>query len=132
MKNNDTLLYSGKIILEFLQSILYFPLWWYSLGLLMIVKKNLNFLRDKQRSLGVFIWIKNIFRPMYGQTDISGRLISVFMRMVQIIFRSLFMLFYTLVSFVFILLWVALPFFVFYEIVYQIYPNISLIFTNAQ
>lgn len=102
------------------------------MGLLLVIKKNLQFLRDKQKSLGVLIWIKNIFRPMYGQTDWQGRLISLFIRIVQIIFRSVFLLFFAVMSLVFVLTWIAFPFFVFYEIVFQIYPNIALIFTNAQ
>lgn len=102
------------------------------MGLFLVVKKNLEFLRDKQKSLGILIWIKNIFRPMYGQTDWQGRLISLFVRIVQIIFRSVFMLFFVIMSFIFILAWIAFPFFIFYEIVFQIYPNIALIFTNAQ
>jgi hypothetical protein len=40
-------------------------------------------------SLSLGVWLKNIFVPMYGQRDWESRLISVFMRSVQIVFRSL-------------------------------------------
>lgn len=102
------------------------------MGLFMIIKKNLNFLQDRQKALGVFVWIKNIFRPMYGQTDWQGRLISFFVRVVQIFFRSLIMLFYVIISLILILMWIIFPFLVFYEIIFQAYPDIALIFTHVQ
>jgi len=132
MKNGDKLLYSNKIILEFILNILYFPIWWFTAGLLIVIKKNINFIQDQQKSLGVFIWVKNIFRPMYGQTDWQGRLISFFIRIVQIFFRALLLLFWMLAIIIIILLWIIFPFIVFYEIIYQIYPDIALIFSNVQ
>lgn len=132
MRNNDIFVYSGRIVLEFIQSILYFPLWWFTMGLLMIIQKNVIFIQDRQKSLSVLIWLKNIFKPMYGQTDLQGRLISFMVRVVQIIFRTIFLLFYIVVSFLVILLWIILPFLIFYEIIYQIYPDIALIFINVK
>jgi len=102
------------------------------MGLLMIIQKNVIFIQDRQKSLSVLIWLKNIFKPMYGQTDLQGRLISFMVRVVQIIFRTIFLLFYIVVSFLVILLWIILPFLIFYEIIYQIYPDIALIFINVK
>lgn len=129
---NNTFLFSGKIILEFLQSVLYFPLWWFTAGFFMFIRKNINFINDQQKSLGVLIWFKNIFKPMYGQTDLQGRLISFFMRVVQIFFRSLLMLFFIIFSVLAILLWLIFPFFIFYQIIFQVYPDIALIFSSVK
>lgn len=124
MVNNNSFLYSSKIILEFIGDILYFPIWWFTGGLIMIVKKNFDFLASQQKNLGLFIWIRNIFKPMYGQRDFQGRLISFFMRLFQIALKTISMIFLLIFSLIFILLWIIFPFFVFYQIAFQIYPNI--------
>ena len=38
--------------------------------------------------MGVGVWIRNIFVPMYGSDDIAGRIISFFMRVAMIVLRS--------------------------------------------
>jgi len=65
------------------------------------------------------VWIKNIFTPMYGQTDWQGKLISFFMRLFQIIFRGIVMTFWLFFTFTQIAAWIALPFFISYEIIFQ-------------
>lgn len=119
MMTNNFALYGAKIIGEIFRDILYFPLWWYSRGFLMTVKGFLAFLDNRQRSLAFLVWVKNLFTPMYGQTDWQGRLISVFIRLVQIIFRGMVMLFWTLFASIAVLVWLIMPLFVFYQIIYQ-------------
>lgn len=53
-------------------------------------------LRGYARYFAIEVWIKNIFVPMFGQHDWQSRLISVFMRLVQIIGRSLALVVVTL------------------------------------
>lgn len=117
---NNFILYSGKIIAELAYDILYFPLWWYSRGFLNLLLSLYNFLTDKQKSLALLVWLKNIFRPMYGQYDWQGMLISFFIRLVQIIFRSLILLFWLIVVVAVALAWLVLPLFVVYEIILQL------------
>jgi len=65
------------------------------------------------------IWVKNIFIPMYGQYNAIGRFISFFVRLFQIISRSLILFFWFLVcSFLFIL-WFGFPMFVIYGLILQ-------------
>jgi len=120
MVHNNLAMYAGKIAGEIVGSILYFPLWWYSRGLLNLGNFILQFLSDRQRSLALLVWIKNIHKPMYGQTDWQGRLISLFMRVVQIIFRAIAMAFWLLVAAAIALFWFVLPLFVFYHILFQL------------
>ena len=117
--SNSFLFYSLQILTELIRDVLYFPLWWYGRGLISLVKSVLNFLNDKQKSLALYVWIKNIFRPMYAQYDWQGMLISFFMRLVQIIFRSIAMLFWLIVSLAVVIFWLALPLVVIYEIIFQ-------------
>ena len=120
MMTNNFVLYGGKILGETLRDIVFFPLWWYSRGFLQTSLSLLRFLNNRQKSLALLVWVKNIFTPMYGQTDWQGRLISVFIRIVQIIFRSLMMLFWCFFALTIILLWLIVPLFTTYQIVYQL------------
>lgn len=115
------LFYSVKVLTELFWDIVKFPLWWYSRGLLNLVLKLKTFLGGKEKSLALSVWIKNIFRPMYGQNDIAGFIISFLMRFVQIIFRGIAMLFWVLFSLLVILFWIAFPLFILYQISLQLY-----------
>lgn len=68
--------------------VLRFPLWWYGEGLKQALLAVFSLVRGYARSLGVLVWIKNIFTPMFGRYDWQSRLISVFMRVVNIVGRG--------------------------------------------
>ncbi len=100
--------------------VFYFPVWWYSRG---IIKTSLwikDLVVQKEKSLALLVWIQNIFTPMYGQRDIIGFLISIFMRVIQIIFRSLVMVFWLVVAAGIFLFWIVLPPLVAIQIIYQL------------
>jgi len=119
MNSNSFIFYSLQILIELIRDVLYFPVWWYGRGLLNLIIGVMHFLSDKQKALALLVWIKNIFRPMYAQYDFAGILISFFIRLVQIIFRSLFLLFWLILCLAVILFWVLFPLFVIYEIIFQ-------------
>ncbi|MFH1427783.1 MAG: hypothetical protein ABIG60_04635 [Patescibacteria group bacterium] len=121
MSSNDNLIfYSGKIIADITRDIIYFPLWWYSRGLVQLIRILKDFLASRQKSLALLIWVKNIHRPMYGQFDWQGMLISFFVRLVQIIIRSIIMLFWLIFTLAIFIFWIFLPIFVIYQIIYQL------------
>lgn len=119
MVTNNFALYSLKILGEIGRDILYFPAWWYSRGLLNTVKKMLEFLSQRQKSLALLVWIKNIHKPMYAQYDWQGIVISVFMRIIQIIIRGIIMLFWCAFALAVVLVWIFLPILVIYELIFQ-------------
>jgi hypothetical protein len=119
MSSDNFFLLSAKTIFQSLWKIAYFPLWWYTQGFLNILKKFGKFLLMREKSLALFLWIKNIHKPMYAQTDWQGRLISLFMRLVQIIARSIIMIVYLILVLIGIFVWLASPVFVTYEIIFQ-------------
>ncbi len=121
MAEYNFLTYSGKIIIQILGEILYFPLWWYSVGFLRLLVGLGKFLRNQEASLGFSIWLKNIFVPMYGQRDFTSRLISFVMRSIQIIVRGLGLLFLVLLSFLIAILWLAFPIFLIYALSSQLF-----------
>lgn len=121
MSNNNIFLYRGKIALELVKDFLFFPIWWYSFGVFQFAKKMYQFLCDQQKSLALSVWIKNILTPMYGQYDLAGRLISFFIRLFQIIARSIIMIFWILILICIIVFWLFLPVLTVSQIIFQLY-----------
>lgn len=80
---------SFRIVRDLTLDLLYFPIWWYSTGLMERVNGTSNLIAGTARSLQIGVWIKNIFVPMYGAYDWQSRIISVFMRSVQIVGRTI-------------------------------------------
>jgi hypothetical protein len=101
--------------------VLYFPIWWYSRGFISVLKKATRSVIGQYEFAGVGVWLKNLFIPMFGQYDWEGRLISFFVRLVQIFFRSIFLLIWVVFIVCLVILWLAAPLYV----VYQIYRQIA-------
>jgi hypothetical protein len=120
MMSHNFLTYGGQLILQIIGEILYFPFWWYSVGLARLVRNLFNFGRGQETSLGLTVWIKNIFVPMYGQRDIASRIISFVMRLVQIILRGTALLFWILLLLLILAVWLLLPPFLFMALTWQI------------
>ena len=120
MLNHNFLTYTGKIILQIMGEILYFPVWWYSVGFIRAVKSVFRFWRAREESLGFSVWLKNIFVPMYGQRDIVSRIISFVMRLIQVIFRGLILLFWLGVILIALVVWLAFPILLFLGLVFQL------------
>lgn len=57
------------------------------------------------------LWLKNIFVPMYGQTDWQGRIMSFFMRFVNVVGRGIGLAIYSVVIILLFFLWLAFPLF---------------------
>lgn len=79
----------AKLVLaETAGSVIRFPYWWYTDGLSKTVQWVANSLMYRWRSYAIGIWSRNMFVPMYGQYDLTGRLVSFFMRFIILILRS--------------------------------------------
>ncbi len=110
----------SKIIFGLVTDIIYFPIWWYTAGFVRILQWSKKYLHDRLQANGLMVWLKNIFTPMYGQTDWAGVLISFLTRCLQIIFRSLAMLFWLLVVIILNLVWLAVPIIVVNQLIFQV------------
>lgn len=86
-----------------------FPAWWYGQGLMNAGKYGLGFVRGYARKLGFMVWVKNVFTPMFGRYDWQSRLISVFMRVMNIIFRGFAVAIVAVIGFIGFGVYVALP-----------------------
>lgn len=120
MLRHNFLSYSGKIIISLILEIVYFPIWWYSVGFFRIAKNIWRFFLGREKALGFSIWLKNIFVPMYGQYDWAGRLISFFIRLIQIVFRGIVLFFWGLISLFLVFGWLALPILLIIALAFQI------------
>jgi hypothetical protein len=107
--------------LQVIWDFLYFPLWWYSAGLVKTIRGVGRFYRTAATDLGFWVWLKNIFVPMYGQYDIAGRLISFIIRLVQVILRGLALALIVLLGLVFLIFYILLPFLILAAIGRQVF-----------
>jgi len=120
MVTNNFAIYGAKVFTDLILDLVYFPVWWYTRGLKQITLALLQFLQNRELGLGLFVWIKNIFKPMYAQQDFAGIAISFFMRLIQIIVRGLAMLVWLAFALIAFLFWLVLPVITVSEIVFQL------------
>lgn len=97
------------LFLDIIWDIVYFPIWWYSQGLLQTIKWAVLKIVNLERTLSIGVWIVNLFRPMYGQRDLAGKLISFLMRIVQIVFRGMILVFGSLCFLLLAFAWLIAP-----------------------
>ncbi len=109
MQPSRTTLALKFVAVDVVGAILYFPVWWYTVGAFQAARWCGNKLRGAAISFGVAVWIKNLFTPMYGQRDIAGRIISFFMRLVTIFFYSFLLLLFAIAVAVLFGLWLLVP-----------------------
>ncbi|MFH1030734.1 MAG: hypothetical protein V1770_05775 [bacterium] len=98
------------IFLDLIGDIFYFPVWWYTKGAKKVFLSCVREVKEIQKYLALFVWIRNIFTPMYAQYDWQGRIISFFMRLVQIILRGIFLVIWSVFYMSLFLCWLVLPF----------------------
>ncbi|MBU1036464.1 hypothetical protein KKF32_00325 [Patescibacteria group bacterium] len=93
MKNENFVAVLAKYtLIGSVRNLITWPVWWYSSGLIIVFKGTLKLISQAWHNLSLGVWLINIFRPMYGQYDVASRIISFFMRLIQIIIRSILML----------------------------------------
>ena len=83
------LLILQRLALEAIFDVLYFPIWWYSGGASHALFWVVGKIKSGNARLAPGLWFRNMFVPMFGQYDWEGRIISFFMRFVQIVARSI-------------------------------------------
>jgi hypothetical protein len=77
---------------DLLLSIAYWPLWWYSKGLVSFARFFNRQIRQSFHQQALDILFSNWFKPMYAQYDWQGRIISFVFRTLMILWRLLFWL----------------------------------------
>lgn len=109
-QNRNIVISATKYLaLDLVGDILYFPLWWYSAGLKMIIGDLYLNIKQTGNNLALPLLLSSMFKPMFGQYDRTGRIISFFIRLVILIFRSIFFIAKALVLLVLLILWLVIP-----------------------
>lgn len=101
-----------RMALEFVGDFFYFPIWWYTRGARIMMARALEWIRTGNLQFAPGLWLRNIFVPMFGQYDWQGRIVSFFIRFVNIIGRTFALSLWTLVVVAGWFLWIIVPIFV--------------------
>lgn len=100
---------SKLLVVDLVGSLIWFPVWWYSTGLFRVSRAAARTLKFRWREYDFAIWLKNFFVPMYGQYDVTGRIVSVFMRLIVFIGRSIAYLAEAIVYLIGVIAWIGAP-----------------------
>ncbi len=98
-----------RIALDFALDVLYFPVWWYTAGAKNVFIACGKSIQTANRNMAPGLWLKNLFVPMFGQTDWQGRIMSVFMRLVNVIGRGIALFFWSVVVVLLFFVWLFIP-----------------------
>ena len=109
------------VFIDVMVDFLYTPVWWYSRGLWKQVKGVAGSVVARHRDLAIDVWLKNIGKPMYGQYDFWGRLISLFVRVAEIIGRFIVLLIWAMLCLGWLAVWALIP----AGVVYLIYRQVT-------
>lgn len=64
------------------------PFWWYTRGLAIAADWFRRTVKNASERFSLGVWVKNLFVPMYGETEWSGRVISFGVRFAMIFVRG--------------------------------------------
>ncbi len=98
----------SKLTLNVIGDLWRFPLWWYTSGLKLVGKYCLESLHNTWERLALGLFLRYFFKPMYGDYTISGRAVSLLMRIVLVIYKSIRLIFWLLWYLTIFLIWLVL------------------------
>ncbi len=81
----------------------------------------MRFVASANAMFGFTVWVKNIFTPMYGQHDLAGRVISIIVRLGNIVVRGVVMALACAAAVILFAAWIVLPVIIVMNILYFIY-----------
>ena len=103
------LLVIQQLLIEALLDIVYFPVWWYTKGAKRVFLGCVHWIQSMNAQAAPFLWLKNLFVPMYGLYDWQGRLVSFFMRFVNFIGRTIWLAIASVCILALFICWLAFP-----------------------
>ncbi|MBT5808357.1 hypothetical protein HOI18_03745 [Candidatus Uhrbacteria bacterium] len=88
------------VLRDGLKQLVLLPVWWYTSGLKLVFYSTLHSMKNASVFFGLGVWVKNLFVPMYGETTLTGRVISFGVRFVMIIFRGIGTLTFSVIAWI--------------------------------
>jgi len=111
MAQNIALIGIKYFFIDLIGGVLNFPLWWYTRGLNKAKRFCFGSIKDRWNDLAIGLWFKNLFVPMYGETAISGRLISLLARIAMLVGKGIAFIVWSLILLILLIIYIiALPF----------------------
>lgn len=96
------------LVIEFLFDVVRFPWWWYSGGLKLVFDKCWRGLTIARARVGLGIFARYLFKPMYQDYSWQGRIISFFMRLFLLIEKSIRLTIMTIWYLAIFIIWLLL------------------------
>ena len=97
MAQSNIVLGIRVFFVDLIGGIIKFPFWWYTTGLKIAAGFCFGSIKNQWLSLGVGVWLRNLFVPMYGETTIAGKIISFFARLAMIVGKSIWFVLWSLI-----------------------------------
>ena len=107
------------VLRDIVWSIIYFPIWWYTVGTFNVLRNIGKELRGFARAYNFRILLQFMFTPMYGQNDIVGRLISLYVRVAHFFLLSIYAILYISVLLIGLVVWVTFPIVIVYNVLFH-------------
>lgn len=107
---------------ETVGSLLYFPIWWYTEGAMKVLRLIGREVGSFAKTLRIRTLFRFLLKPMFGQTDIWGRIISFGVRIVHAFVLLFVTIFYTIFLTLLFLVWIALPPLMIAALIYHFNP----------
>ncbi len=98
-----------NIFISLISDLIYFPFWWYRRGAKKAVRFCKKEIKNGWRALALRILIVNLPKPMWADYTRSGRIISIFIRLIHLCWRSFLMLCWTILILVLFAAYLAAP-----------------------
>jgi len=108
------------LMMDLLVGILYFPVWWYTVGLMKVVHMMQREAKGIAYALNLKILFRFLLKPMFGQYDIWGRIISFGVRIVHFFILFVWAIILTVLLLVLLVVWLLLPPFLVWNILYHL------------
>lgn len=107
---------------EIVGEFLYWPVWWYSGGLVLTWRRLQRSWWAMVARTGLRFLLANMGKPMYGDYTRSGRIISFFFRLFLVGWWSWWLLVWTIVEAAALIVWLGLPVLVLGLLIRQLIP----------
>ncbi|MBI4599447.1 hypothetical protein HY732_00825 [Candidatus Uhrbacteria bacterium] len=105
------------LLYDILLDALYTPVWWYTAGLAGTLRSLARAAAQGAQIIGIGIWARSVFKPMYGEYSPQGRIVSFFMRIVVLLFMTVQMGVWLGILLVLLVVWLALPVLLVWQII---------------
>jgi hypothetical protein len=119
MEKESTFKLIGGLLLDELRAILYFPVWWYSRGLLDLFGLGEKWFFECEMALGLNFYARNFLTPVFGQSN-AVAMLTYLWRFLVLIVKSIILLFFFCLLMILAIIWIIAPIFVIYQIILHI------------